>query len=124
MPAIHPDVEFKQFLQQQRFMIQCSASSKRYVFYPRVIAPGTGVDDLEWVEASGLGTVYSTTVVRCKPPKTDYNVALIDLKEGPRMMSRVEGIEPDKVVIGMPVKARIADDSEVGLHIVFDPLDI
>ena len=122
MAAIHPDADFKAFLEQGRFMIQFSASSNRHVFYPRVITPGTGTDDLEWVEASGRGTVYSTTVVRCKPPKADYNVALIDLEEGPRLMSRVEGIDPASVTIGLAVQARILDDADVGLHVVFDPL--
>lgn len=101
-------------------MIQRSASSGRHVFYPRVIAPGTGADDLEWVQACGRGTVYSTTVVRTKPPKPDYNVVLIELAEGPRMMSRVEGVEPADVAIGMAVQARITSDDEHGAYVVFD----
>lgn len=103
-------------------MIQRSAGSGRYVFYPRVITPGTGSDDLEWVEASGKGTVYSTTVVRTRPPKPNYNVALIDLAEGPRMMSRVEGLDPAEVAIGMAVEARIVRDEEHGPCVVFDPV--
>ncbi len=55
-----------------------------------------------------MGTVYATTCTRRPADKGgDYNVALIDLAEGPRMMSRVEGIAPDKVQIGMKVKARV-----------------
>ena len=101
-------------------MIQRSRASGQYVFYPRTVAPGTGARDLEWVAASGLGTVYSTTVVRKKPPEPSYNVALIDLAEGPRMMSRVEGIAPDAVGIGMAVRAKIVDqDGE--LVVVFEP---
>ena len=52
----------------------------------------------------------STTrwVVRRKADKGgDYNVALIDLKEGARMMSRVEGVAPTEVKIGMAVSAHI-----------------
>lgn len=120
MTEIHPDAEFKAFLEEDRFMIQRSASSGRHVFYPRVIAPGTGADDLEWVQACGRGTVYSTTVVRTKPPKPDYNVVLIELAEGPRMMSRVEGVEPADVAIGMAVQARITSDDEHGAYVVFD----
>ena len=88
-------------------MIQRAARSGAFVFYPRVAEPRTGVRDLDWVEASGRGTVYSTTVVRQKPPAPDYNVALIELAEGPRMMSRVDGIAPAAVKIGMAVRARI-----------------
>jgi len=72
-----------------------------------VAEPASGHTDLEWQAVSGSGTVYSVTVVRPKPPEAPHTVALIDLAEGPRMMSCVEGIEPDKVRIGMPVRARI-----------------
>ncbi|MEI7949463.1 MAG: OB-fold domain-containing protein [Gammaproteobacteria bacterium] len=52
--------------------------------------------------------VYSTSVVRQKPEKGgDYNVALIELDEGPRMLSRVMDLDPDKVKIGMKVSAHI-----------------
>ncbi|MCG8559282.1 MAG: Zn-ribbon domain-containing OB-fold protein [Hyphomicrobiales bacterium] len=103
-----PDQQFADYLAQGKFMIQRSASTGAYVFYPRAIAPGTGAADLEWVEASGEGTVYTTTVVRQRPEKGgDYNVAVIELKEGPRLMSRVEGIAPEDVSIGMAVRARI-----------------
>ena len=57
---------------------------------------------------------------RSRPPAADYNVVLVDLAEGCRMMSRVEGIDPQAVKIGMAVRARIAL-SEDGPFIVFDP---
>src|ERR1700748_397022 len=96
----HPERDFLQFLNEGRFMIQRCKDSGRYIFYPRVAEPVTGNSNLEWVQASGKGTVYSTTVVRARPPAKDYNVVLVDLAEGPRMMSRVEGIAPEQVKIG------------------------
>ncbi len=119
-PSIQPDREFAQFLCEGRFMIQRSASSGAHVFYPRVAEPGSGARDLLWVLASGQGTVYATTVVRPKPPQAPYNVALIDLDEGPRMMSRVETVPPDSVRIGMRVKVRIAGGEQAPC-VVFDP---
>src|SRR3982074_269580 len=84
---------------------QFSPSLGQAVFYPRVIAPKTGKADLEWRVSKGLGTVHATTVVH--PQKGDpYNVALIDVDEGFRMMSRVEDIAPTQVRIGMRVKFR------------------
>ncbi|MBR9910827.1 MAG: hypothetical protein GYB33_10820 [Gammaproteobacteria bacterium] len=121
MAAIRPDLDYLNFLKEGKFCIQRSTGSGEYVFYPRTIAPGSGCDDLEWVAAAGRGTVYSTTTVRARPPKSDYNVALIELQEGPRMMSRVEGVAPDQVRIGMPVKARIFNDGEQPPYVVFDP---
>jgi len=93
-------------------MLQRSHASGNYVFYPRVAEPVTGARDLEWVEASGRGTVHATTVVRARPPQPPYNVALVDLDEGPRVMSRVEGISPDAVHIGMKVQARIGQQDD------------
>jgi uncharacterized OB-fold protein len=52
----------------------------------------------------------------------DYNVALIDLEEGVRMMSRVEGFAPDRVAIGMTVQSRIVD-GESGKLVVFNPTE-
>lgn len=120
MSYIHPELEFQKFLDAGSFRIQRSRATGKYIFYPRTVEPGTGSTDLEWVEASGRGTVYSTTVVRQKPPTPNYNVALIDLAEGPRMMSRVDGIAPEEVKIGLAVKAKIIQNEGRGL-VVFEP---
>ncbi len=116
-----PEAIFRAHLAEGRFMIQRSASTGEHVFYPRVVAPGTGEADLEWVEVSGEGTVYATTVTRRRPEKGgDCNVVLIDLAEGPRMMSRVVGIEPEAVTIGMKVRAKI-DELNGAPAVLFEP---
>ena|SRR2546427_10595622 len=112
MTDIRPEQEFFAHLAQGKFMLQRSRASGKCFFYPRVAEPVTGARDLEWVEASGRGTVHATTVVRAKPPQQPYNVALVDLEEGPRVMSRVEGIAPEAVRIGMKVQARIGKQDE------------
>ncbi len=105
-------------------MLQRGVRSGNWVYYPRTVAPVTG-EDLEWAEPSGLGTVYSTTTIRKRPPEPSLNVALVDLDEGPRMMSRVEGIDAEQVRIGMRVKARIvAAEGEDPSHlVVFNPVE-
>ncbi len=63
MPVKTPTTApFWDALAQHRIEIQYSPSLAAYVFYPRVRAPGTLADDLEWREISGLGTLYSYTV--------------------------------------------------------------
>jgi uncharacterized OB-fold protein len=121
MTPIHPEKDYLRFLGEGRFMLQRSRASGRYVFYPRVAEPVSGETDLEWVEASGDGVVHATTVIRQRPPAADYNVALIDLAEGVRMMARVEGLAPEAVRIGMAVRARVLRDPDVPL-VVFDPV--
>jgi len=80
-------------------------------FYPRLAAPGSGSTDLEWKVSNGLGTVYATTTLF---PRGDdpYDVSLIDLDEGFRMMSRVEGVDSLEVKIGMRVKVRMVTGSD------------
>ena len=117
---MHPELEYSKYLEQGEFMLQRSRSSGACVFYPRVAEPKTGATDLEWVKASGAGTVYSTTVIRQKPPKQDYNLALIDLAEGPRMMSRVQGVAPENVTIGMAVRALVVREDGKAI-LVFEP---
>lgn len=111
-----PEHEYKMFLAEGKFMLQRSHSTGRYNFYPRLTIPGTGEDDLHWAEASGKGSVYSITVNRKR--EGSYNVALIDLDEGVRMMSYVTGVE--SVPIGTRVVARI-EELEGGPAVVFDP---
>lgn len=93
------------------------------VFYPRVVAPKSGSPNLEWRVLKGLGTVHATTVVHQKDT-APYNVALIDLDEGFRMMSRVERIDPMQVKIGMRVKFRVIPATEKDAPLpVFDPVE-
>ncbi len=87
------------------------AGDGKPVFFPRAFAPGTG-GTLEWRVSKGLGTVHATTVVHGAKDQKPWNVALIDLDEGFRMMSRVEDIDPMSVKIGMRVKVRMTKGDE------------
>lgn len=107
MQVPHPDQEFQAHLATGRFMLQRSRSSGRHVFPPRVAEPGTGARDLEWVEASGLGRLYSFTEVAQKAPRENYNIALVDLDEGPRVLSTLQDAPAGGLPIGAPVRARI-----------------
>jgi hypothetical protein len=116
-----PTPTFEAYLRRGMLALQRCATSGRFVFYPRVMAPGSGGRELAWVEVSGLGTVYATTVVRRRPARGGpYNVALVDLDEGARLMSRIEGIPPDRVRIGMRVRAIVTRDEGREL-VVFRP---
>ena len=62
------------------------------------------------------GVIYATTVVH-RPDEEPYNVCLVDLDEGARVMGRVEGLAPQDVTIGLRVQAREGDDGIT----VYDP---
>jgi hypothetical protein len=114
---------YQEHLDRGELAYQVSASDGQVVFFPRVVAPGTAKDDLQWRVSRGEGVVYSTTVAYYKgePP---LNVALIDLDEGFRMMSRVEDLPAEAVKIGMRVKLRVipAGDGKPALP-VFIPVE-
>jgi uncharacterized protein len=106
--GVGPTQHFQQALTQGKFLIQQCKDCGQYVFYPRLLCNHCGSSDMKWVEPTGRATVYSTSVVHQKPEKGgNYNVALIELEEGPRMLSRVMDLAPEKVKIGMAVSAHI-----------------
>jgi uncharacterized OB-fold protein len=116
-----PTATYFRHLTEGRFMLQHSPSTDEWVYYPRMIAPKTGATDMEWAAPSGLGTVYATTVKRMRPPAADVNIAIVELDEGPRMMTHVRGIAPDAVRIGMRVRACIVDGPDDAKILVFEP---
>ncbi len=99
---------WQEHLEAGQLMVQRCTQCARHVFYPRVLCPHCGSQSLEWTASAGTGTVYSTTVVaRRDSDGGPYNVALVNLDEGVRMMSRVEGVAPEAVAIGQRVMAVI-----------------
>ncbi|PIT77532.1 Zn-ribbon domain-containing OB-fold protein [Limnohabitans sp. B9-3] len=113
-------VQHQAALAEGRFLIQKCDGCGQHIYFPREICPHCGSDAVQFVSPSGQGTVYAVTTVRRKPADGgDYNVSLIDLDEGPRLMSRVDNVKPDDVKIGQRVTARVvvADDKGV---VVFD----
>ena len=82
---------------------------------PQLACPRCWSEDTEWAEASGLGRVYSYTVVhRAVDParfRTPYVLAIVRLDEGPHLLTNIVGCEPDAVRVDM----RVA--------VCFEPLD-
>ncbi len=105
-----PDAVFKAGLEDGEFRIQRCGRCGVHIHYPRVLCPECGASELDTVPASGRGTVYATSVVRVRPEHgEDYNIALVDLAEGPRMMTRVVGTAPADVRIGDAVAAFVGE---------------
>lgn len=80
--------------QEHRLVVQRCASCGHHQFYPRPFCLACEATTLGWVEAKGTGTIYSLTTVRL--PVTDelpppYLLALVDLDEGPRLLTNIEG---------------------------------
>ena len=95
---------------------QCTACGHSQ-FYPRLYCTACMSERVEWVTASGHGTVLSFTIVyrpvtQAFATDVPYVVALITLDEGPQLMSNVVGCAPETVHIGMPVEVTFEDWTE------------
>ena len=79
---------------QGRLELQRCAACAKVWFFPRPACVACGSSDYAWIRASGRGTVQSFSIVRRAPSpefrdRLPYVVALIDLEDGPRMMTNI-----------------------------------
>ena len=91
-------------------------------FYPRTVCTRCGADP-EWLTCSGKGTVHTYTVIRqnhAKPFRDElpYVVAIVELEEGPRLMSNVVGCDVADVHIGLPVEVTF-EQADEGVGVPF-----
>lgn len=103
---------------------RCEACGK-FHFYPRPVCPHCASARIAWAQASGRGEVYShSTVHRAPSPafKDDvpYVIAIVKTDEGPHLLSRIVGIVPEKVNIGMRIRVKMHIKGESALP-VFEP---
>ena len=89
---------------------------------PRLACARCGSDRWRWTPVCGRGVVYTWTVTHqpLVPPFADdlpYAVVVVELEEGPRLVTAVRGVAPAALAIGLPVEARATRVSEtIGLH--------
>jgi len=104
-----PTEYHKQAIEKGRFLVQKCNDCLTNQFFPRTFCVTCNGINLDWLEACGRGVIYSTTTVRRKIDSGgDYNVCLVDLEEGVRVMGTVIEIEPSDVYIGQKVNLKIA----------------
>lgn len=121
MPIPTPTAKpFWDGLAEHRIRIQYSPSSDRYVFYPRVLAPGTLADDLHWREISGAASLYTFTVAyRPVAPHFAGDVpqilAVVQWDEGPRFSTEIVNADPADVHVGMRLRPVFFEYPEDGV---------
>lgn len=109
-PEVNPWAKpFWEAARENRLIIQKCADCSQHVFYPRMLCPQCFSKNLQWVEASGRGTIYSYTVVMNNSPSVfikdiPYVVALIKLEEGVQMLSNIVECDSEEVRCDMPVE--------------------
>ena len=93
-----------------KLVLQWCARCSRYQFYPRALCKYCLHQQLEWREVPGNGSVYSFTMVHMAPEASfaadlPYILALVELDEGPRLLTNLVDCSPEGLAIGQPVRA-------------------
>lgn len=102
--------------------------SCRQVWHPPLRrCPHCRSADLGWRRASGEGTVYTYTVVRhpthyAFAGKVPYVPAIVELAEGPRLVTAITGVPPGEVRVGQPVRAVFREVAEGVTLPYFEPV--
>ena len=117
MPRVIPpvpdadDQPFWDGVAGNRLLLQRCADCHGVQHPPSPMCPVCQSVRREWFEVSGRGTVYSWIQSHhpTAPDEAPRIVALIDLEEGPRFVSNLQGIELDAIVPGLPVEVFFAE---------------
>jgi len=119
-PLVLPEVRpFWDATAAGRLLLPRCAECQAVIWYPRPFCPACASTHVEWIEASGRGTVYSFTVNRRgQADLADYKdagvyvLAYVELAEGPRMMTNIVDCDPDTVRIGQAVEVVFHDTGQ------------
>jgi uncharacterized protein len=112
LPTIEDDTRpFWDAAREGRFLVRRCNVCHDIHHYPRSFCPTCWSDDVEWLEASGRATLYtwSTVFMNDLPPfneRLPYIAAVVDLEEGPRVMTTLLDCDGAGLSIGMALKVR------------------
>ena len=85
-----------------RLMIPRCKDTGQFFWYPRNLSPFTLSNNVELVEASGKGTIYTYSVMRRADPQ--YAIAYVTLEEGITMMTNIVDCDFDSLTVGQEVE--------------------
>jgi uncharacterized OB-fold protein len=106
---------------------RCCACETTY-FPPQPFCPSCTSGDVEVIVASGRGTLHSYVISHKPTPgiAPPYCVAVVELAEGPRMMSNIIGtdITPENLPLDMPVRVQFVEQNDEIALPFFQPEDL
>jgi uncharacterized OB-fold protein len=114
--------EFYAHLAGGELRLQCCDACGRWRHPPRVLCGACSADRWSWQEVCGRGAVYTWTVTHqaLVPPFADdlpYAVVVVELDEGPRLVTAVRGADARALRLGLAVELRTVRVSDtIGLH--------
>lgn len=119
-PPKSPDnEEFWEAINEGKLLIPRCQDTGQFFWYPRKISPYTLSGNVEWIEASGSGIIYTYSVMRRAEPQ--YVIAYVTLEEGVTMMTNIVDCNPESLKIGQPVKLLMRESDQGQKVPVFTP---
>jgi uncharacterized OB-fold protein len=111
-----------------RLLVKRCSDCARAHFYPRPFCPYCWSENVGWEQASGRATLYTWSVVHSNdlPPfakKVPYVAAIVDLDEGPRMMTNVIDCDVEALRVGMPLHVVFRAETDTVTLPCFTPVD-
>jgi len=96
-------------LNQHRLRLQRCADCGKVRHYPRPVCDACYSMNVDWIDASGQGTVHSWTITHYAfhagfKGDLPYTLLTVDLEEGVRMNAQARGIDEAVLRVGLPVK--------------------
>jgi uncharacterized OB-fold protein len=108
--------EWPRALAQNRLTLQRCADCGYIRYPPRWLCPECLSAEFEWAELSGRGEIYAFTwyhqTLAPGYEELPYNVVIVTLEEGPRIVSRLDGVDPGEIAVGQPVEAAFSTGAE------------
>ncbi len=129
IPEVQPWSEaFWKASKKHELLIQKCSSCQSLIFYPRKSCPNCWSSELGWQKACGRGKVYTFTVVRDMVEAKfiadlPYVLAMVELDESIRMMTRIVECDPQTVRIGMEVEVVFEDITDHHALPLFRPVE-
>ena len=115
-------------LNEGKLMLPKCGDCGKVFFFPRILCPECHSRNVGWIQASGKGTLYSFEIAhralnpafKVEPP---FILAMVELAEGPRMLSNLINIEPDPNVVkcDMPVEVVFEKQTDEVTIALFQP---
>lgn len=127
LPTVEDETrEYWEAAKHGRLLVKrCNACAAVH-HYPRPFCPICWSEDVEWQEVSGRGTLYTYSIVYRNdlPPFSEwgpYVPAVVELDEGPRLMTNIVDADPRSLEVGMPVEVAFRDLTDEWAAPVFRP---
>ncbi|MCH8225959.1 MAG: Zn-ribbon domain-containing OB-fold protein [Chloroflexi bacterium] len=119
IPVPTPETQFFwDKCKEHELWLQRCETCQHVFFYPRMHCPECLSEDVPGFRASGKGILWTYMINHRPVPGFEddgpYAIAVVQLEEGPRMMSNIVGIEntPENLVLDMPLEVVFEDATE------------